>query len=85
MVRNLSDSTDLKAILTEKIPKEQERVKSFRKEFGNKVVGEVTVDMVMSNVFGRVFCTLMMRFNKPNKIRKPFGCRCTVVCEVLKD
>lgn len=46
MVRNLSDSTDLKAILTEKIPKEQERVKNFRKEFGSTKVGDVTVDMV---------------------------------------
>lgn len=52
MVRNLSDSTDLKAILTEKIPKEQERVKSFRKEFGNKVVGEVTVDMMYGGMRG---------------------------------
>ncbi|XP_065218738.1 probable citrate synthase 2, mitochondrial [Planococcus citri] len=52
MIRNLSDSTDLKAILVEKIPKEQERVKSFRKEFGNKVVGEVTVDMMYGGMRG---------------------------------
>lgn len=52
MVRNLSDSTDLKAILTEKIPKEQERVKGFRKEFGSKVVGEVTVDMMYGGMRG---------------------------------
>lgn len=45
--RNLSDaSTDLKAILADKIPKEQERVKNFRKEYGSTVVGDVTVDMV---------------------------------------
>lgn len=45
-VRNASDSTDLKAILNEKVPKEQERVKNFRKQHGNTKVGEVTVDMV---------------------------------------
>lgn len=33
-------------MLAEKIPKEQERVKAFRKECGNVKVGEVTVDMV---------------------------------------
>lgn len=45
-VRNASDSTDLKAVLNEKVPKEQERVKNFRKAKGSTVVGEVTVDMV---------------------------------------
>ncbi|KAE8740451.1 hypothetical protein FOCC_FOCC014045, partial [Frankliniella occidentalis] len=46
LLRNLSDaSTDLKSVLEKKIPAEQERVKTFRKEFGNKVVGDVTVDM----------------------------------------
>lgn len=44
--RNASTSTDLRAVLEEKIPKEQERVKQFRKEYGNTKVGEVTVDMV---------------------------------------
>lgn len=33
-------------MLAEKIPKEQERVKNFRKQHGATVVGEVTVDMV---------------------------------------
>ncbi len=47
LLRNLSDaSTDLKSVLEKKIPAEQERVKTFRKEYGNKVVGDVTVDMV---------------------------------------
>lgn len=32
--------------MAEKIPQEQERVKQFRKDFGNVKVGEVTVDMV---------------------------------------
>lgn len=46
-VRNISaDSTDLRGILADKIPKEQERVKNFRKAHGATKVGEVTVDMV---------------------------------------
>lgn len=46
-VRHISaDSTNLRSILEEKIPKEQERVKNFRKQFGATKVGEVTVDMV---------------------------------------
>lgn len=52
-VRNASsDSTDLRSILAEKIPKEQERVKSFRKEFGNTKVGEVTIDMMYGGMRG---------------------------------
>jgi citrate synthase len=46
VLRNLSDSTDLKAVLSKKIPEEQERVKSFRKTYGATKIGEVTVDMV---------------------------------------
>lgn len=46
-LRPLSDaSTDLKKVLSEKIPKEQERIKAFRKSHGATKVGEVTVDMV---------------------------------------
>lgn len=46
-LRQLTDaSTDLRRILTEKIPQEQERVKAFRKNHGATKVGEVTVDMV---------------------------------------
>jgi hypothetical protein len=46
VLRNLSDSSDLKAVLAKKIPEEQERVKSFRKTYGATKIGEVTVDMV---------------------------------------
>lgn len=46
-----ADNTDLKAILAEKIPKEQERVKAFRKQHGATKVGEVTVDMVSDDLF----------------------------------
>ncbi|XP_026275789.1 probable citrate synthase 2, mitochondrial [Frankliniella occidentalis] len=53
LLRNLSDaSTDLKSVLEKKIPAEQERVKTFRKEFGNKVVGDVTVDMMYGGMRG---------------------------------
>ncbi|XP_069695256.1 probable citrate synthase 2, mitochondrial [Periplaneta americana] len=52
ILRNLSDSTDLKAILTKKIPEEQERVKSFRKAFGATKIGEVTVDMMYGGMRG---------------------------------
>lgn len=45
-------STDLKSILAAKIPKEQERVKSFRKNHGNTKVGEVTVDMMYGGMRG---------------------------------
>lgn len=43
-----SDSTDLKGILADKVPKEQERVKNFRKAHGATKVGEVNMDMVSS-------------------------------------
>jgi hypothetical protein len=36
----------LKGILADKVPKEQERVKNFRKAHGATKVGEVTVEMV---------------------------------------
>lgn len=45
-VRYSTGETDLKAVLSKKIPKEQERVKNFRKQHGATKVGEVTVDMV---------------------------------------
>jgi citrate synthase len=52
-VRNISaDSTDLKGILADKIPKEQERIKGFRKAHGATKVGEVTVDMMYGGMRG---------------------------------
>lgn len=51
-IRALSDgSTDLKKVLADKIPQEQERIKAFRKQHGATKVGEVTVDMVSLNYF----------------------------------
>jgi citrate synthase len=46
------DSTDLKSILADKIPKEQERIKNFRKQYGATKVGEVTVDMMYGGMRG---------------------------------
>lgn len=39
-------ATDLKGILSDKIPKEQQKVKEFRQKHGEKKVGEVSVNMV---------------------------------------
>lgn len=45
IIRNLSDSTDLKEVLARKIPEQQQIVKEFRQKYGNKVIGEISVDM----------------------------------------
>jgi hypothetical protein len=37
--------------MAEKIPKFQEEVKAFRKDHGNKVIGEITVDQVPVDFF----------------------------------
>jgi len=47
-----SESTDLKEILTNKIPEVQAEVKAFRKEHGNTKVGEITVDMMYGGMRG---------------------------------
>lgn len=52
LLRNLSaENTNLKSVLQEKIPKEQERVREFRKKHGSTKVGEVTVDMVTLHAY----------------------------------
>ena len=54
-MRNISaDSTDLRGILADKVPKEQERVKNFRKAHGATKVGEVNVDMVSKPIQGYI-------------------------------
>uniref|UniRef100_A0A8D0SGM3 Citrate synthase, mitochondrial n=1 Tax=Sus scrofa TaxID=9823 RepID=A0A8D0SGM3_PIG len=40
-----ASSTNLKDILADLIPKEQARIKTFRQQHGNTVVGQITVDM----------------------------------------
>jgi citrate synthase len=47
-----SDSTNLKEVLQQLIPKHQEEVLQFRKEYGNAKVGEVTVDMMYGGMRG---------------------------------
>lgn len=44
--------TDLKAVIASKIPKEQERIKNFRKKYGNAKVGEVTINMIYGGMRG---------------------------------
>jgi len=44
--RASSTSTDLRAVLAEKIPQVQKEVKAFRKQHGNTKVGEITIDML---------------------------------------
>ncbi|XP_026462377.1 probable citrate synthase 2, mitochondrial [Ctenocephalides felis] len=52
-IRHLSaESTDLKAVLEKIIPREQQRVKEFRKSHGATKVGEVTVDMMYGGMRG---------------------------------
>lgn len=45
-IRNLSDSTDLREVLARKIPEQQQVVKEFRQKYGDKVIGEISLDMV---------------------------------------
>ncbi|XP_021940900.1 probable citrate synthase 2, mitochondrial, partial [Zootermopsis nevadensis] len=52
LLRNFSDSTDLKAVLAKKVPEEQERVKNFRKAYGATKIGHVTVDMMYGGMRG---------------------------------
>lgn len=47
-----SDSTDLRKVMTDKIPAFQEEVKKFRKDHGNKVIGEITVDQLYGGMRG---------------------------------
>ncbi|XP_071450897.1 probable citrate synthase 2, mitochondrial isoform X1 [Hetaerina americana] len=53
LLRNLSaESTDLKEVLAAKIPKEQEKIKTFRQKHGATKVGEVTVNMMYGGMRG---------------------------------
>eukprot|EP00887_Chlorella_sp_A99_P005898 scaffold1.g5898.t1 len=51
-VRSMSTVTDLKAVLAEKIPVEQERLNNLRKDYGSKVLGEVTVEQAIGGMRG---------------------------------
>lgn len=47
-----TDCTDLRKVMAEKIPVFQEEVKAFRKNHGNKVIGEITVDQLYGGMRG---------------------------------
>jgi citrate synthase len=47
-----SYQSDLKAILSDLVPRTQAEVKEFRSQHGSKVVGEVTVDMMYGGMRG---------------------------------
>lgn len=67
-----TESTDLKGILANKIPKEIERVKNFRKSHGSTKVGDVTVDMMyggMRGIKGLVWETSVLDPNEGIRFR----------------
>lgn len=47
-----ASSTNLKDVLRNLIPKEQARIKTFRKKHGKTVVGQITVDMMYGGMRG---------------------------------
>merc|ERR1712227_652432 len=51
-VSQTCNASDLKSALTEKIPVVQEEVKAFRKTFGDKKIGEITVDQMYGGMRG---------------------------------
>lgn len=51
-VRFISADSSLRDVLAAKIPAEQERVKNFRKQYGNTVMGETTIDMMYGGMRG---------------------------------
>ncbi len=50
--RALSTETDLRSVVAEKIPEQQERLKEIKKTHGNKVIGDVTVNMCIGGMRG---------------------------------
>merc|ERR1712126_704523 len=50
--RHSTEVTNLRDVLTDLIPKEQKAVAAFRKEHGDKKVGEITVDMMYGGMRG---------------------------------
>jgi len=51
-VSQTCNASDLRSALTEKIPQVQEDVKAFRKNFGDKKIGEITVDQLYGGMRG---------------------------------
>ncbi|CAF3661142.1 unnamed protein product, partial [Rotaria socialis] len=58
-----TQTTDLKEVLRELIPKEQKRVAAFKKDHNNTPIGQVTVDMIyggMRDINGLVYETSLL-------------------------
>ena len=51
-VSQTCNASDLKSALAEKIPVVQEEVKAFRKTYGDKKIGEITVDQLYGGMRG---------------------------------
>merc|ERR1712087_644522 len=51
-VSQTCNASDLKSVLTEKIPVVQEEVKAFRKSHGDVKIGEITVDQIYGGMRG---------------------------------
>eukprot|EP00882_Tetradesmus_deserticola_P029565 GHRQ01033129.1.p1 GENE.GHRQ01033129.1~~GHRQ01033129.1.p1 ORF type:complete len:139 (+),score=9.88 GHRQ01033129.1:196-612(+) len=49
---SMPQTSELKAVLAQKIPTEQARLKSIKKQLGSKSLGEVTVDMCIGGMRG---------------------------------
>nr|XP_034343489.1 citrate synthase, mitochondrial-like [Arvicanthis niloticus] len=65
-------STNLKVVLSNLIPKEQTRVKTFRQQHGKTVLGEITVDMMyggMRGMKGLVYETSVLDPNEGIRFR----------------
>ncbi|XP_073954603.1 probable citrate synthase 2, mitochondrial isoform X1 [Choristoneura fumiferana] len=71
--RGLSaEPTNLKSVLQEKIPKEQEKIREFRKKYGNTIVGDVTIDMMyggMRGITGLIWETSVVDINEGIRFR----------------
>ncbi|CAF3403765.1 unnamed protein product [Rotaria socialis] len=67
-----TQTTDLKEVLRELIPKEQERVAAFKKKHNNTPIGQVTVDMIyggMRGINGLVYETSLLDENEGIRFR----------------
>lgn len=67
--KTTDSSTNLKDVLSKKIPVEQDRVKKFRQQYGSTKVGEVTIDMVSIIIYllDILFSQFMIMKRFPNK------------------
>ncbi|XP_072179059.1 citrate synthase, mitochondrial-like [Diadema setosum] len=50
--RNASEVTNLKDVIANQIPEKQSEIKSFRKDHGAKVIGEIQIDMLYGGMRG---------------------------------